>query len=603
MNDVDTARRVFGKLPLGDPSRQIRKLRFLPIEHEDDIRCELIVHDLEKDYLSYIAISYVWGDPDNEKIVEINGVKVRVRFNCWYALWQVRRVNPDSYLWIDSLCINQADNAEKSAQVKLMASVYSGAEFVAACIGPLPEYYSPSEYLEKYQRYSRETDIESILTKAELDDYDSHVTTLLEEIRRVEYFDRLWVVQECLLAKHIELYWGELHTPWASLVPLVDGRYAPKYHDKVKFLEDAILPKVQLSLPWIILIYAAKVCSVPHDNIYGLLSLFSAEFRQKIRIDYDQPLLALLRDFVRVFTGLDARSIREIERHTQRSIFDLMTAVEKLSESWSLDYKHFKADLREFLTSSEMDASKSELDETHFQMQISEYFWWPKQSEDGDTVHVHCAMLRRGHVPYASNDDISRRMDKVLHDLCHMPAIEGEFTTLHIPPVGVDVPFPARDFRVPSQTAADDILLLVQRPRKSAVDGGSMFLILRRSKEGPKAFHLLGFAAALNLYPNLDDNSEPGVKYRPVKIARPELTIFLYPDDVLILTLNRTTRQTHLRMPPSTLSQASYVEAPAKAFNDSNPSDEGRADVFVKRCIEAVQKDCMPLGSLTVGSD
>jgi hypothetical protein len=602
MDEVETGRRVFGKLPLSNPSKQIRKLRFLPVEHDDAIRCELTVHDLDKNDISYVAISYVWGSKEDERMVEINGAEVRVRINCWYALWQVRRVNSESYYWIDSLCINQADSAEKSAQVKLMASIYSGAEFVAACIGPLHKWYSPSKYLEKYQNNSRGTHIEAVLTEDELDDYESQLNDLLEELRRLSYFSRLWVVQECMLAKHIEVYWGELHVPWASLVPLVDNRFAPKHYNLVKFLEDAILPQEQLSLLWIILVYAGKGCSEAHDTIYGLLSMFSSAFQQKIRVDYNQPLLALLRNFIRAFKTLDARSMREIECHAQRSIFELMVAVENLSEHWRLGMfnTNFEADLQGFLNSSERNASEFDSVETHFKVQISDYFWWPIQWDAGASGHDHCALLRRGHVLYAGNHDISRRMEKIHRDLSHMPAIAEEFITLHIRPVAVDVPFPAGEFRVPAQTEADDILLFIQQPRKHAVDGGSMFLILRRSKEGANIFDLVGFAAAVKLLQNKDYDSERRGEH--VKLTRPELTAFLHPDDVLTLALNRTTRQTHLRNPPSTLTQASYVEAPAEAFNDSGPLYEARADVYVKSCIEAAERDSMSLETLAIDS-
>ena len=38
-------------------------------------------------------------------------------------------------LWIDSICIDQDNSSEKTAQVKLMGQIYSRASFVAVWLG------------------------------------------------------------------------------------------------------------------------------------------------------------------------------------------------------------------------------------------------------------------------------------------------------------------------------------------------------------------------------------------------------------------------------------------------------------------------------------
>lgn len=59
-----------------------------------------------------------------------------VRRNCHYALLQARLRYPGSYVWSDSICINQKDFVEKSEQVRIMFSISKRARRVLSCVGP-----------------------------------------------------------------------------------------------------------------------------------------------------------------------------------------------------------------------------------------------------------------------------------------------------------------------------------------------------------------------------------------------------------------------------------------------------------------------------------
>ncbi|KAH7120724.1 hypothetical protein EDB81DRAFT_233400 [Dactylonectria macrodidyma] len=47
----------------------------------------------------------------------------------------IRRRREAITLWIDQICINQADNGEKSEQVGLIGSIYLGAKQVLVWLG------------------------------------------------------------------------------------------------------------------------------------------------------------------------------------------------------------------------------------------------------------------------------------------------------------------------------------------------------------------------------------------------------------------------------------------------------------------------------------
>lgn len=59
-----------------------------------------------------------WGDPTNTSLhIKIDGEKVGVRENLWWALWHLRDEEVERVIWVDALCINQSHEGERNHQV------------------------------------------------------------------------------------------------------------------------------------------------------------------------------------------------------------------------------------------------------------------------------------------------------------------------------------------------------------------------------------------------------------------------------------------------------------------------------------------------------
>ncbi|KAF7192028.1 Heterokaryon incompatibility protein 6, OR allele [Pseudocercospora fuligena] len=106
--------------------------RLLKVSVEDDskIVCELEEHLLPTDHLPkeppprYAALSYTWGDPADTVPITCDGAEMQVTTNLAEALRKVVNHNPNEYLWVDQICINQQDYEEKSKQVQRMTKIY-----------------------------------------------------------------------------------------------------------------------------------------------------------------------------------------------------------------------------------------------------------------------------------------------------------------------------------------------------------------------------------------------------------------------------------------------------------------------------------------------
>ncbi|TGJ78948.1 hypothetical protein E0Z10_g9808 [Xylaria hypoxylon] len=86
---------------------------------------------------AYIALSYVWGDERFTSTISVNGKSVQVRDNLAQALSNIKKSDPDVYLWVDAICINQKDDRERSNVVQHMGEIFAKAKSVYAWLGPI----------------------------------------------------------------------------------------------------------------------------------------------------------------------------------------------------------------------------------------------------------------------------------------------------------------------------------------------------------------------------------------------------------------------------------------------------------------------------------
>jgi hypothetical protein len=132
------------KVPYQDLSatkREIRLLKILPDSGSGFIECELLPSiSLYSAYKQYRALSYCAGDARNTKPVVVNGARCNVFANLHHALtvvrhhWKTYGYQQELLLWVDQICINQANLTERSHQVGFMTDIYRGAKQTFVCL-------------------------------------------------------------------------------------------------------------------------------------------------------------------------------------------------------------------------------------------------------------------------------------------------------------------------------------------------------------------------------------------------------------------------------------------------------------------------------------
>lgn len=124
-------------VPIGSSQKQIRLLTLEAAERGDGVVCTL-KSVLLKDDMDFKALSYAWHNPGSglSKLITLGDMEAyRIGDNLYRALQDLRTPHKARRLWIDALCINQSDDAEKGQQVQLMGNVYRSAERVVIWLG------------------------------------------------------------------------------------------------------------------------------------------------------------------------------------------------------------------------------------------------------------------------------------------------------------------------------------------------------------------------------------------------------------------------------------------------------------------------------------
>lgn len=99
----------------------------------------------------YYALSYAWGPPvfTTHRIYSAEGF-IQVTANLWEALRRYREADETKTLWVDAVCINQANIQERSQQILLMRRIYSEAKHVLIWLGlESPSVLPAFEFIER----------------------------------------------------------------------------------------------------------------------------------------------------------------------------------------------------------------------------------------------------------------------------------------------------------------------------------------------------------------------------------------------------------------------------------------------------------------------
>ncbi|TKX24571.1 hypothetical protein C1H76_3180 [Elsinoe australis] len=310
------------------PDKGFRILILAPShDFNADIQCDLLHVDLDEDYPPFQALSYVWGQSTDTRPVRVGGKTFNATLNLESALRHLRLPGTARHLWVDAICIDQQNNAEKSNHISYMSKVYThcksdilwlGTEDriihnATAAMAHFGNLWGLNDQLRK--RFISEED------RARIKQYEESIKDLFAA---PAVWKRAWIVQEVAFAPKIMLVAGHSTLQWEEVESfLVADEYIKKYgvpdafhgpfsHDfsirswaggKIaqpqimlhqRKITHGLVEKYKSTLLDVLARFRHTQCTDPRDKIYALLGLVEDDL--DIVADYSLELKDIYMD-------------------------------------------------------------------------------------------------------------------------------------------------------------------------------------------------------------------------------------------------------------------------------------------------------------------
>ncbi|KAK8053195.1 hypothetical protein PG996_012496 [Apiospora saccharicola] len=172
--------------------------------------------------VDYEALSWNWGTESKDCGIRVlygtsrEQRRLAVSRELALALNYLRHPRKDRILWIDALCINQADHEERNHQVQMMSRIYNCAQQVCVWLGQ--DNDDSTTAISFIREIMLLENFDAISEKKE----NAHRWRSLLLLMQRPWFSRKWVVQEIALARAATIYCGNDQIPWEQFAVAVE---------------------------------------------------------------------------------------------------------------------------------------------------------------------------------------------------------------------------------------------------------------------------------------------------------------------------------------------------------------------------------------------
>ncbi|KAF5724960.1 heterokaryon incompatibility protein [Fusarium mundagurra] len=175
---------------------------------------------------AYTALSYSWGSDIKTDRIWHEDSYLDITASAMAIVSAVSKQTNPPYIWIDALCIDQCNMAEKNIQVRLMNKIYARANKVVAWLPYTPERSQVTNFIDTLHgaitnlfRQKLPITFQSLIASTGCQDHSSwfQFAKFLED----PWFNRVWIVQEMVVPNEINIICGRTMVPWKALADVL----------------------------------------------------------------------------------------------------------------------------------------------------------------------------------------------------------------------------------------------------------------------------------------------------------------------------------------------------------------------------------------------
>ncbi|KIV99187.1 uncharacterized protein PV09_09140 [Verruconis gallopava] len=340
-----------------------RLLKLLPGEGSEPIGCTL-VHARLSEVPEYEAISYAWGNVVSEHPVFLGKHEIQVQQSAYLALHEFRFLDKPRLIWMDALCIDQSNVAERNQQVNMMRNIFGKAKQTLIWLGASDS--SDEEAVQLLRDIDREIGIKIFgsqrhrTSEARQLQCNIRATHLAEDSRISlrallgrDWFRRVWVLQEFAVSSNVKFYCGSTdfsldaykitiasldRTPELGTVypALINSLRICSFGLRLRHLFRKGRPR---RLGWIVKHTAGRFKATdPRDKIFALYGLIDNCGTAKLEADYTMTTTQVFRNAVQHILEEDKSTdfFKIISRVAAMPLGDLQSSL----PSWVPDLSH-----------------------------------------------------------------------------------------------------------------------------------------------------------------------------------------------------------------------------------------------------------------------
>lgn len=265
------------------------------------IKCQVRTEVLSDD-LQFEALSYTWGSAKTRSRIKLNGSDFMITKDLNAALKRFRYKDKPRTLWVDAICINQQDAAEKSVQVALMADIYRHCQRVLIWLGKqsllTKRAYNFVEVLA-----ALESDEEFLARDAEFRQFarplDWIAIYALFDDR--PWFRRAWVIQEVSVCRKAVMTCGPHEIDWEVVrkAQLNSSTAFSSGLQRLSIQRSEWQQQKVSDLLSVLVRHLEAEASDPRDRLFAILGLQSQSLQYDVKVDYSAPVEDIFEAFTR----------------------------------------------------------------------------------------------------------------------------------------------------------------------------------------------------------------------------------------------------------------------------------------------------------------